>query len=260
MLNEPYFKERGGRKMSQSFHALVTGGSRGIGRGIVEDLVAHDYRVTFLYKESHKAANELINELTEKGGVIQAYQCDIRNFEQTKEVIQTIIENEGSIDGLINNSGVTRDGNLFMMTEDKWKDVIDTNLNGLYNVSKSIISHFLRKRSGKIVNISSVAGLVGIPGQTNYCASKSGIIGFTKSLALEVAKYGITVNAVAPGYIQTEMIDQIPEAKRKELLSQIPVGFTGEISDVAHLVRFLLSDQSRYITGQVVAIDGGLTA
>lgn len=242
-------------------HILVTGGSRGIGRGIVTHLVNSGYKVTFLYKSNKEAAEELVHSFsTESQENVYAYQCDVTDFERTKTVVSTIIQEHGELDGLVNNSGTLRDGVLLMMTEENWKSVIDTNLTGNFNVTRALITHFLKKRRGRVVNISSVAGVVGIPGQTNYCASKSGIIGFTKSLAVEVAKYGINVNAVAPGYIDTEMVQNIPDQKKEELFSKIPMGNVGDVSDVAHLVRFLLSDESRYITGQVIAIDGGLTA
>lgn len=241
-------------------HILVTGGSRGIGRGIVEDLVRNGYKVTFLYKSNREAAEELISSLAGFQDRIFSYQCDVTDFEKTKDIINNIIQEIGDIDGLINNSGIVRDKVFFMMTEENWKSVIDTNLTGNFNVTRALITHFLKKKQGSVVNISSVAGITGISGQTNYCASKSGIIGFTKSLAIEVAKYGINVNAIAPGYIDTEMIQRIPESKREELFSKIPMGNVGNVSDVANLVRFLLSEQSKYITGQVIAIDGGLTA
>lgn len=245
--------------MSYPQHVVVTGGARGIGRGIVEDLVSHGIKVSFLYRGSHDLAEELVNTWTEKGAQIAAYSCDVRSFDSVKEVIGTIIEREGPVDGLVNNAGITRDNMLFMMKNENWHDVIETNLYGVYHVTRHLVSHFLRNKRGRVVNITSVAGIKGIPGQTNYCASKAGIIGFTKSLALEVAKFGITVNAVAPGYIQTDMIDQIPEAKRNELLKQIPMGHTGTVQDVAGVVRFLLSEDSRYMTGQVLVLDGGLT-
>jgi len=240
-------------------HVVVTGGARGIGRGIVEDLASNGIKVTFLYRGSQEKAEKLVNELGQKGAQVAAYQCDVRSFDSVKEVIGTILEKEGPVDGLVNNAGITRDSMLFMMSNENWQDVIETNLYGVYHVTRNLISHFLRNKRGRIVSITSVAGLVGIPGQTNYCASKAGIIGFTKSLALEVARYGITVNAVAPGYIQTDMVDNIPEAKREELLKRVPMGFTGSVQDVAGVVRFLLSDDARYMTGQVLALDGGLT-
>ncbi|WP_202080463.1 3-oxoacyl-ACP reductase FabG [Caldalkalibacillus salinus] len=241
-------------------HILVTGGSRGIGRGMVTHLVQKGYQVSFIYNRSQKAAEELIHTFSDSSTTLHAYQCDIRDYQQAKETVQRIIEEQGPIDGLVNNSGLVKDRSLFMMDEEHWRTVIDTNLTGMYNVTRSVITHFLKKKKGNIVNISSVAGLVGTPGQTNYSASKSGIIGFTKSLATEVARYGINVNAVAPGYINTEMVQNMPERKRDTLFESIPVGYVGEVEDVAHLVHFLLSEQSRYITGQVITVDGGLTA
>lgn len=245
--------------MSYPKHVVVTGGARGIGRGIVEDLVSLGIQVSFLYRGSHDLAEQLVHTWKEKGAKIDAYSCDVRSIDSVKEVISTIIEREGPVDGLVNNAGITRDNMLFMMKNEDWVDVIETNLYGVYHVTRHLITHFLRNKRGRIVNITSVAGIKGIPGQTNYCTSKAGIIGFTKSLAQEVAKFGITVNAVAPGYIQTEMLDQIPEAKRNELLKQIPMGYPGTVEDVAGVVRFLLSDQARYMTGQVLSLDGGLT-
>ncbi|MFC7440514.1 3-oxoacyl-[acyl-carrier-protein] reductase [Laceyella putida] len=245
--------------MSDPQHVLVTGGARGIGRGIVEDLASRGIKVTFLYRGSQELAERLVAGLHEQGGDVSAYPCDVRRSDAVKEAIATILDREGPVDGLVNNAGITRDALLFMMKDENWADVIETNLYGVYHVTRHLISHFLRRKQGRVVNITSVAGLVGIMGQTNYCASKAGIIGFTKSLALEVAKQGITVNAVAPGYIDTEMVANLPEAKREELLKRVPMGRIGTVRDVAGVVRFLLGDESRYMTGQVITLDGGLT-
>jgi 3-oxoacyl-[acyl-carrier protein] reductase len=240
-------------------HILVTGGSRGIGRGIVEQLMTRGYQVSFLYNSNKNMADDLTVRLA-RLGTIKSYQCDVREFDKVKAVVREIIEETGGLDGLVNNSGITYDKNLLMMQENDWKTVINTNLNGCFNVTRTVINHFLKKRSGKIVNITSVAGIKGMSGQTNYCSSKSGIIGFTRSLAVEVAKYGVTVNAVAPGYIDTDMTKNMPEKVREKLLSQIPVGVIGRVEDVANIVQFLLSDESNYITGQIIAVDGGITA
>ena len=240
-------------------HIIVTGGSRGIGRGIVEHLIDHGYGISFLYKSNEEAADDLISKMSGRGE-IKKYKCDVRNFQEVKTIINDIILEWGGLDGLVNNSGITSDKVLLMMQEENWKSVIDTNLNGYFNVTRATINHFLKQKKGAIVNISSVAGLVGMYGQTNYCAAKSGIIGFTKSLAVETAKYGVKVNAIAPGYIDTDMTKDISVKKKDELYARIPMGRIGVVEDIAPLVRFLLSDESNYITGQVIAVDGGITA
>lgn len=243
--------------MVNNMHVLVTGGSRGIGKGIVMNLLEKGYKVTFLYHSSNEAM-EIVNDGIEKGYDVFAYQCDVKNYDMVRQTIKTIIEEQGQIDGLVNNSGITMDSSLFLMKLEQWENVIDTNLNGVFNVTKALISHFMKRKKGAIVNVSSVAGLKGIQGQTNYCASKSGIIGFTRALAIETAKYGIRVNAIAPGYIKTDMTAAINDKVKEQVYKQIPMGREGTVEEIAPMVEILLSDVSSYITGQVISIDGGI--
>ena len=239
---------------------LVTGGARGIGKGVVDLLAGKDYKVTFLYNGSKDAAQELVSQWKEKGKDVSAYQCDVKDYEKVNTTVKTILEERGDIDGLVNNSGVTRDSSLFLMKSEQWDEVIHTNLFGVFNVTKSLIAYFIKRKKGAIVSVASIAGITGIPGQTNYCASKSGIIGFTRSLAMETAKYGVRVNAVAPGYIKTDMTAAINEKVKEKMYSLIPMGREGTVEEVASVVEVLLSDASSYITGQVISIDGGITA
>ena len=241
-------------------HVLVTGGARGIGKGVVDQLAEKDYKVTFLYKGSKDAAQELVTYWKSKGKDVGAYCCDVKDYEKVKSTVNIILEERGDIDGLVNNSGITRDSSLFLMKPEQWNDVIHTNLFGVFNVTKSLIAYFIKRKKGAIVSVASIAGLTGIAGQTNYCASKSGIIGFTKSLAMETAKYGVRVNAVAPGYIKTDMTAAINEKAKEEMYSLIPMGREGTVEEVASVVEVLLSDAASYITGQVISIDGGITA
>lgn len=239
-------------------HVLVTGGARGIGKGIVEELLYKGYKVTFLYRSSKEEAERIVKGGLDKGYDISAYPCDVTDYDIVRQTIKTILAEQGDIDGLVNNSGITMDSTLFLMKQEQWENVIDTNLNGVFHVTKALITHFMKKKKGAIVNVSSVSGLKGIFGQTNYCASKSGVIGFTRSLAVETAKYGIRVNAVAPGYIRTDMTAAINEKVKEQIYKQIPMGREGTVEEVAPIVEMLLSDVSSYITGQVISIDGGI--
>ena len=244
-----------------SKNAIVTGGSRGIGAAIVESLVHDGFQVAFSFNAQKKKADEVVSRLSAAGGRIAAFQADLRRFAAAAEFIgnaKNFLGNE--VDLLVNNAGITRDRSLFIMGEQDWHDVIDTNLNGYFNVTRNIIGYFYKNKRGCIINISSVSGRTGIAGQTNYCASKAGIIGFTRALAKESAKIGIPVNCVAPGYITTEMTQAIPEKHLEEIRNMIPMKRMGTVQEVADLVLFLASQKARYITGQVFAIDGGLTA
>jgi 3-oxoacyl-[acyl-carrier protein] reductase len=238
--------------------AIVTGGTRGIGREIVLMLAREGAKVVFTYAKSVKEAEGLITQTEKLGVKALGLQIDVREFEKTKELIEKTKAAFGGLDILVNNAGITRDKALMMMTREEWHEVIDTNLNGYFNVTRNAIVTFLKQKSGNIVNISSVSGLIGLARQTNYAASKAGIIGFTKSLAREVALYGIRVNAVAPGFIETDMLSGLKEEFKAKMLEHIPLGRLGKAEDVSAAVKFLLSDAASYITGQVVVVDGGL--
>jgi len=187
-----------------------------------------------------------------------AYEADVSDTAQVMGLVETLIQNHGDLHHLINNAGITRDNLLMRMKEDEWDVVLAVNLKGVFNFSKAVIRHMIRNRYGRIVNISSVVGMIGNPGQTNYSASKAGVLGLTKSLAREVASRGITVNAVAPGFIETAMTESLPEEVQKQFLDVIPLGRFGTAQEVAHAVRFLISDEASYLTGQVINVNGGL--
>jgi 3-oxoacyl-[acyl-carrier protein] reductase len=239
--------------------AVVTGASRGIGRKIAQELSNRGAAVVVNYFSSPDEAQKLVAEIESTGGKAEAFQADVSDFEQAKQLIKFAIDTFGNLDILVNNAGITRDKLIMMMTEEDWDIVQDTNLKSTFNCSKSAVRHMMRKRYGRIINITSVAGLMGNPGQTNYSASKAGQIGFTKALAREVAVRNITVNAIAAGYIETDIWAGVPEDAREAILSLIPMGRKGETQYIADAVAFLASDQASYITGQVIGIDGGMT-
>ncbi len=237
---------------------LVTGASRGIGAQIAKDFAAQGGKIAINYAGSREAAEEVAQMITSCGSECRTYQADVSSLEQVEAMIKKIEEDLGPVDILVNNAGLTRD-NLFMrMKEEEWDKVIDTNLKGVFNCSKVVIRGMIKKRAGKIINISSVVALSGNPGQTNYAASKAGVIGFTKSLAQELGSRNIQVNALAPGYIQTAMTDAIPEAIKDELLKKIPAARIGSAEDISSAALFLASDKASYITGQVLSVNGGL--
>ena len=233
--------------------AIVTGGSRGIGRAIVQALAANGAKVAFTYAQNKALADEIAS-----GETVVAYQADVTSFDQAKELVKQVKERFGRIDILVNNAGITRDKLLAMMSEKDWDDVIDTNLKGAFNVSKPVIGTMIRQRSGTILNITSISGIVGMPGQVNYSSSKAGMIGFTKALAKEMAKANITVNAMALGFVETDMTAVLKEEYRAAALAQIPLGRFGKAENMADVAMFLLSDKANYITGQVIQVDGGL--
>jgi 3-oxoacyl-[acyl-carrier protein] reductase len=237
---------------------IVTGASRGIGRAISLALCREGADCAFTYASRKDLAESLTGEIEEMGRRVMSAQVDVRDYEGTKDFVDSVRETFGRLDILINNAGITRDKSLFMMSREEWKEVIDTDLTGVFNMTRACIITFLKQKSGNIVNISSSSGLHPLPGQTNYAAAKAGVIGFTKSLAKEVAPYNIRVNAVAPGFIETDMTGILNEKYRQKLLETIPAGRFGRPEEVARVVLFLCSDDSIYITGQTLEIDGGL--
>ena len=239
--------------------ALVTGAGRGIGAEIARALAKEGAAVIVNYCGSKEKAEALAEEINAGGGSGEAYRCDVSDFTACGEMIQELIQKYGRIDILVNNAGITRDGLLAKMSEEDFDRVIDTNLKGAFNTIRHMTRWFLKQRSGKIINLSSVSGIMGNPGQANYSASKAGVIGLTKSAARELASRGICVNAIAPGFIDTDMTASLPGAARAKLQENIPLKRIGEPKDIANMAVFLASGKSDYITGQVFAVDGGMT-
>lgn len=238
--------------------ALVTGGSRGIGRAIALKLAAHGADVAITYAQSEDAANEVREEIEKAGSKGKAIQADAVSFERAGEVISNIVDEWEKLDILVNNAGITKDNLILRMNEQQWDDVIATNLKSVFNYCKAVTKPMMRSRGGSIINISSVVGLSGNAGQSNYAASKAGIIGFTKSYAKELASRNIRSNVIAPGYILTEMTDTLDEKVLETIKSETPLGRAGEAEEVADAVLFLASDLSSYITGEVIRVDGGM--
>ncbi|HHT9124923.1 MAG TPA: 3-oxoacyl-[acyl-carrier-protein] reductase [Candidatus Brocadiia bacterium] len=238
--------------------AIVTGGTRGIGKAIVLELARQGANVAFTYVKSAEQANALAGEISKDGMRAMAVQSDSSNFNQSKQMVDGVIKNFGRVDVLVNNAGITRDKALMMMSEEDWRQVIDTNLTGVFNCTRAVIVPMMKQKSGSIINITSVSGVVGMARQVNYSSSKAGIIGFTKALAKEVARYGITVNSVAPGFIETEMVEVLDKKYLEEILRFVPMGRMGKAEEVAEVVSFLISDAARYITGHVLNVDGGM--
>jgi 3-oxoacyl-[acyl-carrier protein] reductase len=238
--------------------ALVTGASRGIGRAIALDLAKNGASVAVNYAGSEAKANEVVDEIKANGGNAFAIKADVSNGDEVQQMIKEVISQFGKLDILVNNAGITRDNLLMRMKDTEWDDVINTNLKGVFLCTKGVTRQMMKQRSGRIINIASVVGVSGNAGQANYVAAKAGVIGLTKTTAKELASRNITVNAVAPGFITTDMTDELPEDVKTEMLKQIPLAKLGEPSDVANIVTFLASEKSKYITGQTVHVNGGM--
>lgn len=238
--------------------AVVTGASRGIGAAVALELGSRGATIVVNYNSNKAAANEIVEAITKAGGQASAFQADVSDFDAAAGLIKYATDTYGKIDILVNNAGITRDMLIMMMPEDDWDFVIRINLKSAYNCSKAAVKAMMRKRYGRIINMTSVAGIAGNAGQTNYSASKAGLIGFTRALAREVASRNITVNAVAPGYVPTDLTNVLPDEIKDGLAAQIPLGRMGTAEEVATAVAFLATDEAGYITGQVLSVDGGM--
>lgn len=244
--------------MSADRVALVTGAGRGIGSEIARTLARDGVFVVVNYNGSKERADSVAEEIRAAGGGAVSYGCDVSDFRACEEMIKEIIEKYGRIDILVNNAGITKDGLIMKMSEADFDAVLATNLKGAFNTVRHASRYFLKQRSGRIINISSVSGVAGNAGQANYSASKAGIIGLTKSVARELASRGITCNAIAPGFIETDMTEAMTETAKESVKAQIPLGHTGSTKDIAETAAFLASEKAGYITGQVICVDGGM--
>ncbi len=245
-------------KMLKEKIALVTGAGRGIGREIALTLAKNGATVIVNYNGSKASADEVVEEITKNGGKAEAIQCNVAGFAESEELVKTVLEKYKKVDILVNNAGITRDNLIMRMSEEDYDAVLDTNLKGTFNMIRHLSRSFIKQRSGKIINITSVSGVLGNAGQANYSASKAGVIGLTKSVARELASRGINVNAVAPGFIDTDMTKNMTDDAKKAVNEMIPMGKMGSAKDIADMVMFLASDNSDYITGQVICVDGGM--
>jgi 3-oxoacyl-[acyl-carrier protein] reductase len=238
--------------------AVVTGGSRGIGRAVSLELAKRGAAVVVNYNKSPESAEKVVAQITSDGGRAAAFQADVSVFEQAAALIKYSVDTFGDLHILVNNAGITKDTLIMMMSEGDWDSVMDTNLKSTFNCSKAAVKHMMRKRYGRIINMASVAGQMGNAGQTNYSASKAGQIGFTKALAREVASRNITVNAIAPGFVDTEILNSVPTEMMEAAMKFVPLARKGQPEEIAYAVAFLASNQAAYITGQVLGVDGGM--
>lgn len=238
--------------------AIITGGSRGIGRAIALEFAERGAAVVVNYNRSPEAAEEVVKKIQDMGGKAAAFQTDVSDFKQAEALVKFAVDTFGDLHILVNNAGITRDQLIMMMPESDWDAVIATNLKSTFNCSKAAVKHMMRKRTGRIISIASVAGQMGNPGQTNYSASKGGQIAFTKALAREVAARNITVNAIAPGFVDTEILDAMTPETLAAALKLVPLGRKGQPEEIAFTAAFLASDGAAYITGQVIGVDGGM--
>lgn len=238
--------------------AIVTGASRGIGRAVALALAEAGADVVVNYAGSADKANEVVEKIRSLGRQAIAYQCNVADSDSVQGMVNDTISQFGKVDILVNNAGITRDNLLMRMKENEWDDVINTNLKGVFLCTKAVTRQMMKQRSGRIINMASIVGVIGNPGQANYVAAKAGVIGLTKSTARELASRGITVNAIAPGFITTDMTDQLTEEQKEAMLKQIPLAKFGSADDIANAVLFLASDEANYITGQVLNVDGGM--
>lgn len=238
--------------------ALITGASRGIGKEIALTFASYGAKVVVNYNGSKEKADEVVKEIEAMGGEAIAIQCSVADYEACGNMVNEAIAKFGKVDILVNNAGITKDNLVMKISDEDFDAVIDTNLKGTFNCIKQLYRPFLKQRSGRIINMTSVTGILGNAGQANYAASKAGVIGLTKSVARELATRGITVNAIAPGFIATKMTDAMTDAAKQAVLSQIPLGRVGNTKDIAETAAFLASDKAAYITGQVISVDGGM--
>jgi len=245
-------------KLLENKVVLITGASRGIGKAIAQECISQGATVVFSYLSSEEKAKQLAQELTANGGKIEGFRSDASQFDQAQQLIDNVVEKYGKIDILVNNAGITRDNLLMRMNEQQWSEVIQTNLNSVFNLTKAVVKPMLKAKSGSIINMSSVVGIGGNAGQANYAASKAGLIGFTKSVAQELGSRNIRCNAIAPGFIETEMTQALDEKVVQEWRNAIPLKRGGKPEDVANLVVFLGSEMSSYITGQTISVCGGM--
>jgi len=238
--------------------AIISGASRGIGKAIALELADQGYDIAINYRTANEELEKLKNEIETKGVQCVLVYGDVSKFEECENIVKNVTEKLEKIDVLVNNAGITKDGLILRMKKEEFQQVIDINLTGTFNMTRNVIPYMMKQRSGRIINMASVVGITGNAGQTNYAASKAGIIGFTKSLAKEVASRNILVNAIAPGFIETDMTNVLADQVKENILNQIPLKRMGTANEVAKLVKFLSSEDSKYITGQVINVDGGM--